>query len=107
MNFSEEQGLQTPNKKRYDHFLIGFIPSVILPVIMIVLISARENLGSLSFYDHLMRAYYNHMFVKFLILALIPNMIVFFFLYKTERWKSASGLIVATILFVILMIFKV
>lgn len=107
MNFPEEQNSQAKSKKRYDHFFIGFIPSVILPLIMIVLISTGGNLGSLSFYDHLMRAYHNHLFVKILILALIPNMIAFFFLYKTERWKSASGLIVATILFIILMVLKV
>ncbi len=107
MNFLEEQNSQINNKKRYDNFLIGFVFSIILPIILIVLISTKGNFGSLSFYDNLMRVYHSYMFVKTAILALIPNMIAFFFLYKTERWKSASGLIVATILFIIIMILKV
>lgn len=107
MNLLEEQNSQTKSKKWHNHFLTGFIPAVILPVIMIVLISGRENLTAFSFYDHLMRAYNHYMFVKMAILALIPNMLIFFFFYKTERWKSAGGLIVATILFVLLLISKV
>jgi hypothetical protein len=106
MNFLEEQKLQKKVLK-YNHFLWGFLPAVILPLIVLVLVSGRENLTAFSFYEHLMRAYHNYMFVKMVILALIPNMLLFFFFYKTERWKSASGLIVATIFYVILMVLKV
>ncbi len=106
MNFPEEQK-STKNLQKYNHFFGGFLPAIILPVIMIVLISGRDNLTAFSFYEHLMRAYNNFMFVKIAILALIPNMLIFFFFYKTERWKSASGLIVATIFYMILMILKV
>lgn len=104
MNFPEEQNSQSQDKKTFDHFFIGFIVSIVLPLVSIVLISGREDLGSLSLYGHLMRAYHSYMFIKFAILALIPNLVLFFFLYKTERWKSAGGLIVATIFFMILMI---
>jgi len=107
MNILEEQYLQQKEKKRYDNFFIGLIPSIVLPVILIVLISAGQNLGNLSFEEQLMRVYNNHQFVNFAILSLIPNMIAFFFLYKTERWKSASGLIVATICYIILMVLRV
>ena len=105
MNFLEQQNPQQ-NPQKYNHFLVGFIPAVIVPVIAIVLISA-DNLMDYSFVEHLKRAYHNYMFVKMGILALIPNMFIFFFFYKTERWKSAGGLIVATILFIILMVLKV
>ena len=107
MNILGEQNSQDENKKRFDNFFLGLIVSIVLPPIMIVLISAGGELGSQTFYDHLIRAYHNHMFIKYAILALFPNMVIFFFLYKTERWKSAGGLIVATILFIILMVSKV
>jgi heme/copper-type cytochrome/quinol oxidase subunit 4 len=107
MNILEEQNSQNKNKKRFDNFFLGFIVSIVLPPVMIVLISAGGELGSQSFYDHLMRVYHNYIFIKYAILALFPNMVIFFFLYKTERWKSAGGLIVATILFMILMVLKV
>jgi len=106
MNFLEEQKSQK-NLQKYNHFLWGFIPSVILPLIMLVLVSGRDDLTAYSFYEHFMRAYNNSMFIKTAILALIPNMLIFFFFYKTERWKSASGLIVATILYMVLVIIKV
>ena len=107
MNILEQQNSQDKNKKRFNNFFLGLTVSLILPPIMIVLISAGGELGSQSFYEHLMKVYNNYMFVKYAILALFPNMVIFFFLYKTERWKSAGGLIVATILFMILMILKV
>ena len=106
MIYTEEKNMQIREKKRFDNFFLGFIVSIILPVVMLVLISASGDF-SLSFYDQLMKAYNDYMFVKIAILALIPNLFIFFALYKTERWKSAGGLIVATILFVILMVLKV
>ena len=107
MNILKEQNSQDKNKKRFDNFFLGLIVSIVLPIITIVLVSAGGDLGSQSFYGHLMRAYHSHLFIKFAILALFPNMVIFFFLYKTERWKSAGGLIVATIFFIILMVLKV
>ena len=106
MIYTEEQNLQIKGKKRFDNFFIGFFTSIILPFVMLVLISAEGDF-SLSFYEQFMKVFNDYMFVKIAILALIPNLVIFFALYKTERWKSASGLIVATILFVILMILKV
>ena len=106
MNLLEEQQSKKDLQK-YNHFFWGFLPAVILPVITLALISGKDNLTSFSFYEHLKMAYNNYMFVKMAILALFPNMLIFFFFYKTERWKSASGLIVATIFYVVLMVLKV
>ncbi len=106
MNFPDEQK-SSQKLQKYNHFLWGFLPAVILPVITLVLVSGRGNLTDFSLYEHLMNAYNNYMFVKMAILALIPNMILFFFFYKTERWKSANGLIVATIFYIIFMVLKV
>src|SRR5215469_13250930 len=107
MSILEGQNSQVKDKKRFDNFFLGLVVSIVLPPVMLVLISAGGELGSQTFYDHLMRAYHNHLFIKYAILALFPNMVIFFFLYKTERWKSAGGLIVATIFFIILMVLKV
>ena len=105
MDTLEEYNSQPKNKKRFDHFFLGFIVSIILPIIAVVLISAEGNLASRTLYEHLIAAYSTGgMFVKYAILALIPNMILFFYLYKTERWKSANGLIVATILCMIFVV---
>ena len=103
-NILEELNLQ--KRKRYDNFFTGFIPSIILPAILIVVISAGKTLGELSFTEQFLRIYNNIEFVNIAILALMPNMIAFFFFYKTERWKAASGLIVATIFYIILMVVR-
>ena len=87
--------------KKIDHFFIGFIPAIVIPFVLVVLISSQKLPGNYTLYEHIVRAFRSYLFAKIAIMALMPNMVFFFFAYKLELWKLNAGLIVATLLFLI------
>ena len=93
------------DKKPFDNFFVGFFISALLTVVFLFLLSSVvfsfDNLE-----ESLKMIYDNGEFVRYMIVALTPSMILFFFFYKTERWQSARGLIVAILLSMVLAVLK-
>jgi hypothetical protein len=85
--------------KKLDNFFIGFVPAVILPFALILLISSKGQWEDYTLYEHFVQAFNSFLFFKIAIMALMPNLVFFFFAYKLELWKLNSGLISATLSF--------
>ena len=86
-------------KKSGDNFLFGFLVGIIFPAILLLVLVYREThyaMAELVSYSWQVAG--NSLFYPYIIVSLMPNMFVFFWMYKTERWKLARGLVVATFL---------
>lgn len=80
-----------------DNFFTGFIGSVLLSLITVRLVTLSE-LPNVGFVDLLKRVYESSNFQSIMMTAIIPNLILFFILYKMEKWKANYGVIVASLL---------
>ncbi|MCQ2191169.1 MAG: hypothetical protein MJY63_06035 [Paludibacteraceae bacterium] len=84
-------------KKSGDNFMYGFLIGTIVPIILfIVLINGMTNYEFSELLAYSWKAAGNSLFLPVMIGSLMPNMFVFFWMYKTERWNMTRGLVVAT-----------
>ena len=86
-------------KKSGDNFLFGFIVGLVFLSILLMILVYRETHYAMSeLVDYSWKVAGNSIFYPYVIVSLMPNMFMFFWMYKTERWKLARGLVVATFL---------
>lgn len=84
-------------KKSGDNFLYGLLIGLVLPAILMMLLVYRETHYELSkLVPYSWQVAGNSLFYPYIIISLMPNMFVFFWMYTTERWKMTRGLVVAT-----------
>ncbi len=96
--FEESEEIE---KSSFDNFFLGLFVSFLMTFACLVLFSGTSHL--MDDLDAMVHAILNKSnFVNLLIASLMPSMFLFFFFYKTERWQSAKGLIVAVFLSMIL-----
>jgi hypothetical protein len=93
-------------RKRFDNFWAGFLPVMILPAILFIIISAKSDLFSYTLYENFRRAYYSFFFTGHILISLIPNLFYLFYLYKTMRERAVYGAIAAILIYVSFIIIK-
>lgn len=81
----------------FDNFFIGLFGAVILSILTIRLMTLSE-LPDVGLKDLLKQVYDSSNFQTIMMSAMIPNLILFFILYKLERWKTNYGVVVASLL---------
>lgn len=92
-------------KKRFDSFAAGFLLSLVMPMLVIfVVLHFKDSARAME--DRFMTVLHDLYFIRYVTLALIPNLVFFFYFYKTERWKSCYGLAVATLLYLMFSVFQ-
>lgn len=77
--------------EKFDKFLYGFIPGLILPVLFIWVYLYRFYPNDLTFIQILNQLYPTPLFGKLLMLSSMPNMIFVFVFYKSDSFKIATG----------------
>lgn len=80
---------------RFDKFLYGFIPGLILPVLFMWLYISEFYPGDFSFVDAVKQLYPSVLFGKLLLLSVMPNLGLVFVFYKSDCFKIASGLLLS------------
>lgn len=80
-----------------DNFFTGFFGSLLLAIITIRLVTLSE-LPDVGIEEVLKRVYDSSNFQSIMMTAIIPNLILFFVLYKMEKWKANYGVIVGSLL---------
>ena len=98
---------ESPKYKKLDNFFIGFVPAIIIPFALIVLITSQNLPGNFTLYEIIIQSFNNYAFGKIAIAALMPNLVLFFFVYKLELWKLNAGLISGTLLFLAFVFFYI
>ena len=81
----------------FDNFFIGLFGAILICIITIRLVTYSE-LPDVGLKDLLKQVYNSEGFQTIMMTAMIPNLILFFILYKLERWKTNYGVVVASLL---------
>jgi len=91
--------------ERFNHFLYGFIPGLILPVLFMWVYLNRFYPADISFFETIKQLYPGILLGKLLLLSIMPNLIIVFIFYKTEGFKIASGMLLGGMPYFIASIF--
>lgn len=95
--FDEDWMEEKKPKLSFDNFFVGLFGAVLLSIITIRLVTYSE-LPDVGMKDLLKQVYNSEGFQTIMMTAMIPNLILFFILYKLERWKTNYGVVVASLL---------
>lgn len=90
---------------RFNRFLYGFIPGLIIPVLFMWVYLNRFYSGDLSFFESLKQLYPGILLGKLLILSVMPNLVFVFLFYKADSFKLASGMLLSAMPYLIASIF--
>jgi hypothetical protein len=87
-------------KSKYDKLQLGLILGILAPLLtMVIIYFARfTNYHFSELIDFLVK---KKVFTKIVSLCVIPNLALFFFFLNKYLYKSARGVLLATILFAI------
>ena len=79
--------------QRFNHFLYGFIPGLILPIAFMWLYLHQFYPGDYTFFETLKQLYPTPIFGKILMLSVMPNLLIVFLFYKSDSFKIAAGML--------------
>jgi hypothetical protein len=80
--------------QRFNHFLYGFIPGLLFPVVFMWLYLNRFYPGDLTFLETIKQLYPGVILGKLLLLSVMPNLMFVFVFYKTDSFKIATGMMI-------------
>jgi hypothetical protein len=80
--------------ERFNKFIYGFIPGLILPVAFTWLYLNRFYPDDLTFFETIKQLYPGTLLGKLLLLSVMPNLLLVFVFYKTDSFKIATGVMI-------------
>ncbi len=87
--------------KKFDKFIFGLIPGLLLPALFIYIYIKRFYTGEGSFFDVLKLLYPSVLLGKLLLLSILPDLLFVFLFYKRDTFKIAIGCMTGAILYII------
>jgi len=81
--------------KRFDRFLYGFLPGIVLPVVFMWVYLDRFYPGDFTFWEIIKQIYPSALLGKLLLLSVMPNLAFVFVFYKSDSFKIAKGMMVS------------
>jgi hypothetical protein len=89
------------NPLKFNRFYHGFFGGLIITTVVFALFTFTNwfRFGSWEKYSIFLR--YGQMISSLISLCAVPNLILFFWLMKTDRYQAGKGLIAITMLFAI------
>ena len=81
--------------QRFNHFLYGFIPGLLFPILFMWLYLNRFYPGDDSFFETLKQLFPSVLFGKILLLSVMPNLGFVFVFYKSDSFKIATGILLS------------
>ena len=91
--------------ERFNHFLYGFVPGLVLPVLFMWVYLNRFYPGDMSFFETMKQLYPGIILGKLLLLSIMPNLLCVFVFYKTDSFKIATGMMVGGMPYLVASIF--
>jgi len=91
--------------KRFNHFLYGFIPGLLLPIAFMWIYLNQFYPGEITFMEILKQLYPGVLLGKLLLLSVMPDLLMVFVFYKTDSFKIASGALLGAMPYFIASIF--
>jgi len=91
--------------KRFNKFLYGFIPGLLLPVGFMWIYLNRFYPVDQEFLDTIKQLHANKMLGSVLMLSVMPDLVLTFVFYKRDSFKIATGVLLSGMLYFIASIF--
>jgi len=91
--------------ERFNHFLYGFVPGLVLPVLFMWVYLNRFYPGDMSFLETIKQLYPGIILGKLLLLSIMPNLLFVFVFYKTDSFKIATGMMLGGMPYLVASIF--
>ncbi len=90
--------MTTSSKSRNNKIRFGFIPGVIIPVIMFVILYIASG-KDIPFSDYLLGLWHLQILIKLMTLCVLPNLLLFLYFYRKRMDLAARGVLMATFLY--------
>ena len=89
------------NQKKYNHFLYGLLPGLIIPALFIWVYLERFYPIDMPFWDIFRQLYPGPLLGKLLLLGIMPDLILVFAFYKSDSFKIAAGFMIGAMPYLI------
>ena len=90
---------------RFNHFLYGFIPGLLFPVLFMWVYLNRFYPADASFFETMKQLFPGVILGKLFMLSIMPDLIFVFVFYKSDSFKIASGMMLGAIPYLVASIF--
>lgn len=91
--------------ERFNHFMYGFVPGLLLPVLFMWIYLNRFYPGDVSFIETMKQLYPGIILGKLLLLSIMPDLLFVFVFYKTDSFKMATGMMMGGMPYLVASIF--
>lgn len=82
---------------RFNRFLYGFIPGLLLPVLFLWIYLNRFYPDDASFFEIIKLLFPSVMLGKLFLLSIMPNLIGVFIFYKQDNFKLGIGMMIGAL----------
>ncbi|MEA3451602.1 MAG: hypothetical protein U9Q83_06820 [Bacteroidota bacterium] len=97
--------MTTKSKKSFNSLIIGLIPGIIIPLFTVYFLYLTKNLA-MEFKQYIEYMIQHKFITKILSVAVVSNLAVFFLFLQGDRYKSARGVILATLIYGLITLVK-
>ena len=91
--------------QRFNRFIFGFIPGILLPVLFLWIYLSRFYPADLSFFEIIKQLFPGVMLAKLLLLSIMPNLIGVFIFYKQDNFKLGIGMMTGALPYLVTAMF--
>lgn len=96
--------LEAATMEKLNKFWIGFIGGLIIPIVFVYAFIGTQYTGQLSFWELLQKLYQLRGLTALMAVAVLPNLILFYFYLHKEYWAGGKGVILAVLLYAFLVV---
>ena len=87
--------------ERFNKFIYGLIPGLLLPVLFMWIYLNRFYPDQLSFFETIKQIWPGMLMGKLLLLSIMPNLVLVFVFYKSDSFRIATGIMVGAMPYLI------
>ena len=87
--------------ERFNKFLFGLIPGLLLPVLFMGVYLNRFYPDQRSFFETIKQIWPGVLMGKLLLLSIMPNLVLVFVFYKSDSFRIATGIMVGAMPYLI------
>lgn len=91
--------------QRFNHFLYGFIPGLLLPVLFLWIYLSQFYPVDASFFEIIRQLFPSVMLGKLFLLSIMPNLVCVFIFYKQDNFKLGIGMMLGALPFLVMAMF--
>jgi hypothetical protein len=91
--------------KKFDKFIYGFVPGLLLPALFIYVYIERFYTGEGNPFEVIKLLYPSTLLGKLVLLSVLPDLMFVFLFYKRDTFKLAVGCMVGAVFYIIVATF--